>query len=288
MSLRQVTLALQPTPEEVSYAVRAEWSEFVAGKRQLIGLEKTVGLRLTQSEAARQLALRTSPPVLHKPDRNSFDELGLRLADLYADLLLALAPTGEPRALVNHAAVRARWAHLRQELTSRYPVPSEVVATLVAGVDRQLVRSAGLAPSLSYDYLYAALPGGFYGQPFATDCQYTRAKTFPQFFDGLDLHFAETLRLADADPSGQVVLRLRGALDAAATDVAAVAERLRGRLGQQAAVAAADVLFSYEATHAFGPGTGLPAEVRLTVRCTYQDLYCKEYHLVITPILSTT
>ncbi|WP_046245618.1 hypothetical protein [Hymenobacter terrenus] len=280
-------LALRPTTAEIAYTIRSEWAEFVVGDRRLTSLEKTVGLHLTQAETKWQLRLRTSASVLHKADRTSFDEIGLRLADLYADLELALAPTGKLVGLVNHAAIRARWAGLRQELASRYPEPSALVDALVAGVDRQLAHPAGLESSLAYDYLYAALPGSFYAQLFADNCQYTRARTFPQFFDGLALHFIETLRLADAGPSGQVVLRLRGTLDAAATDVAAVAEYLRATLGQSAAIAPADVLFSYEATHSFAPGTGLPAEVHLTVRCAYRELYCKEYHLTFTPILPT-
>lgn len=86
-----------------------------------------------------------------------------------------------------------------QEPLRRYPAPSELLDQLVAGVNRQLARPAGLWPSLAYDYLYAALPDDFYQQPFETTHQYVGPKVFPQFFEDLDLHFIESRQLAPAD-----------------------------------------------------------------------------------------
>ena len=208
--------------------------------------------------------------------------MGLLLAELYADLVLDAAPTGELLGLANHAAVGARWTRVQQELHRRYPVPSDMVTLLVAGVSRQLAQPEGLWPSLCYDYQYAALPGSFYQQRFETSHQYLSSKVFPEFFEGLALHFTEILRLAPADgPADQVVLRLTGIIDPAATDLAAVARHVQTVLGLPTAVVPADVCFAYTATHCFVESTGLPAAVALTVSCTYQDQYRKEYQLAI-------
>ena len=111
---------------------------------------------------------------------------------------------------------------------------------------------------------------------------------FPEFFEGLALHFTETLRLAPATDSGPAVLHLSGTIDPVTTALAAVARHIAAALGRPTAVAPAEVGFAYAATHRFGAGTGLPAAVVLTVSCTYQDQYRKEYHLAIEATPSTT
>lgn len=278
---RRVLLTLRPTPEPVAYAIRSEWPEFVAGEARRTPLEKTVGLRVRPHEDRWHLGLRTSAPRLGTPDPTFFDEMALLLAELYADLVLEAAPTGQLLSLANQPEVRAAWVRVRQELLRRYPAPSELLNQLVAEVDRQLAQPVGLWPSLAYDYSYAALPGDFYQQPFETTHQYVGPKVFPQFFEGLDLHFVESRRLAPADEPNQAALRLTGAIDPVATDLAAVAQRIQTALRLPVAPAPGEVRLAYEATHRFETSTGLPMAVALTVSCTYHDQYRKEYHLAI-------
>jgi hypothetical protein len=99
-----------------------------------------------------------------------------------------------------------------------------VLAVLLPDVARQLARPDGLYTSLSYNYAYAALLGDFYRQPFETGRAYTRLRVFPGFYDGLDLHFTETLRLAPAEAAdpGRVVLHLAGAAHRPAMQLAAI------------------------------------------------------------------
>ena len=284
----QVLLALQPTKKPATYAVRSEWAEFVAGSTHRTILEKTVSLRVEPHEGRWRLHLRTQPPRLTKGDQTFFDEMGLLLAGLYADLVLEAAPTGALLGLANPGEARARWPQVPAELHRRYPTSSDMLDQLVAGVDRQLARPEGLWPSLAYDYLYAALPGNYYQQPFETNSRYVSRRVFPEFFEGLALHFTETLRLAPANDPTQAGLHLSGTIDPVATDLAAVARHIEAALGRPTAVAPAEVGFAYAATHRFGVDTGLPAAVVLTVSCTYQDQYRKEYHLAIEATPSTT
>lgn len=199
-----------------------------------------------------------------------------------------MAPTGGLRRLTNGAAIQQRWSGIGQELRHRYSADSQVVATLLAGVGRQLAAPAGLWPSLPANYLYAALPGDFYQQGFDSEHQYARPKAFPQFFDGQALYFTETLRLAppEAVASGPTVLHLTGTPDPAAPNLAAIAAAVQAALGPEAAaVLPADLRLAYAATHEFDQRTGLPTAVDLTVSCTYRDLYHKEYSLTIASIL---
>ncbi|WP_310394849.1 hypothetical protein [Hymenobacter sp.] len=283
----RLTLALRPIPAEARYAVCTEWTEFVAGDRQRSRLARTVGLRVAAHPGGWRLALRTEALGLDTPDPTAFDEIGLLVGGLYADLVFDLAPTGALLALVNHADIRAGWPRLRQALRQRYPTPSALLDGLETAVARRLARPAGLWPSLALDYLYAALPGNFYAQAFDAGQPYTAPRAFPQFFDGLGLCFLETLRLAPPDPAApdRARLHLTGAPDPAGPDAdgAAAAARVAAALG--IAVAPAEVRRTYAATHDFALSTGLPTAVELTVRCAYRDLYCKEYHLTVTPIL---
>ena len=163
-----------------------------------------------------------------------------------------------------------------------------MVATLLAGVSRQLAVPAGLWSSLPANYLYAALPGDFYQQGFYAEHWYVRPRVFPQFFDGQGLHFTETLRLAPPETAapGPVVLHLAGTPDPAATDLVAVAAAVRAALGPNVpAVLPTDLRLAYAARHEFDQRTGLPVAVELTVSCACRDVYHKEYSLAISPIL---
>ena len=284
----RAVLALLPTAEAVRYAVHSGWAETVAGAARRTRLARTVELHVAAPAARCRLTLRTANTRLHPPAATAFDDLALLLADLYEELVVDVAPTGHWLSLANAAAIGPRWARVQQALARQYPAGSEVVDALVAGIGRQLARPAGLWPSLPSNYLYAALPGSFYGQPFETNQQYTRPKAFAQFFDGQALHFTETLRLAAPDDPAHVVLELTGTPDLTATDVAAVAARVGAAFGSgHPAVAPEELRFTYFGTHSFEKSTGLPARVELTVSCAYQNLYHKEYHLVINAIPST-
>ncbi len=284
----QVVLALRPGPEETRYVVRMARAEMVAGHAQRARVQKTVGLRVAHHGAGLRLTLRTQHPHLQKSTLYPFDEVLLVVAELYADLVFDADPTGRLRQLVNHEEVGQQWQRLRQELAHRYAaMPDDMLARMVARVDQQLAQPAGLWPSLRPDYLYAALPGDFYQQLFETNSRYTQAKVFPQFLGLLDLHFVETLRLAPPESRApgelptQAVLQLTGALDPTATDVPGVAAAIQAALGRTAPVVPEEVQFAYEATHCFDRSTGRPVAVKLTVSCTYQNLYHREYYLTI-------
>lgn len=277
-------LTWQAGPDEAAYTVASTWTETGIGAPRSTHLVRTLGLRVAAAPAQHlRLHLRTLAPARPQPAPTPFEALALRLAGLYAELELAAAPTGELLGLTNQAAIRQTWAALRQELQQAHAAaPSEVVDSLVAGLDRQLAHPAGLGPSLALDYAYAALLGDFYRQPFAPGSRYQQPRGFPHFFDGLTLHFTETLRLdpAAADPA-HVVLRLRGELDRAATDLSAIAALIQARLGQPDAPDPARLQATYQATHTLRADTGWPVAVELTVRCNYGTLYGKEYYLAI-------
>ena len=280
-------LALCPTPQAAAYTARTEWTEFVAGQVRRTALDRALTVRLAAHQDRWRLHWHAAAPRLEQAEQGFLEEAGLLLAELYTDLVLDLAPTGALLALANPAAAGAAWARVQAELLRRYPTPSTLLDELVAGVARQLAQPTGLGPSLAYDYLYAALPGDFYQQPFETSHRYVGPKVFPQFFEGLDLHFTESLRLAPAGAPDQAVLRLTGTIDPVATDLAAEARRIGAALRRPADVDPAGLQFAYQATHRVVPGTGLPATVALTVRCTYPDVYRKEYHLRLEAVSPT-
>ena len=284
---QRLLLAWQPGPAETAYTICSAWAETVAGASRRTRLTRSLSLGVAAGlpAAPLRLTLRTLAPPRLQPTPVAFDALAPRLAALYAELVLVAAPTGQLLGLANQAASRQTWATLRQELLRDYAAPSEVMAELLAGIDEQLADPAGLGPSLAYDYAYAALLGDFYQQPFDTNHQYQRARVFPEFLGGLALHFTETLRLdpaADPAPT-QVGLRLRGTLDRAVTDVAAIASIIQARLGLAQALDPADLSARYQATHRLDADTGRPVVVELSVRCAYRDQYEKEYHLTIQP-----
>lgn len=279
----RAALLLQPTEEAARYLVRSERSEFLAGQVRRTGLEIALEVRVAPHGTNWQLSLRAAPPDLQKPNLTAFDQLAILLSELYAHLDVEAAPTGELLRLLNLPAIRQAWPGIQASLRRSYPPPSDLLDGLVADVTRQLARPEGLWPSLSYNYAYAALLGNFYQQPFATDHTYARPKGFPQFYDGLDLRFRETLRLAPAeagDPD-HVVLHLTGAPDRPAMRLEAIAATIQAVLSSKEPVVAEEIQFAYQATHRLGRHTGLPAAVELTVRCTYRELYRKEYHLTI-------
>jgi hypothetical protein len=276
-------LLRQAVPREVRYRVQVERSEFTGGPVRPLSLATTLGLRVLPHAANWQCRLRAGPADLQKPDPTSFDEIALLLSGLYAELVVETAPTGEHLRLLNLPAVRQRWAGIEQALRRRYPAPSEVLAVLLPDVARHLAHPDGLYASLSYNYAYAALLGDFYQQPFAVGRAYTRPRGFPGFYDGLDLHFTETLLLAPADPDhpGRVVLHLVGAAHLPAMRLAAIAARIQEALGHSETVVAEEIIFAYQATHCLAQPTGLPLTVELTVSCTYRDRYHKAYSLTI-------
>jgi len=276
-------LALHPLPGETCYALHSAWAEAVGGSARRTRFQRLLGLRVAAAGERLHLTLRALAPPVQQPEPTAFEALALPLARLYAELVLAAAPTGEWQGLLNEEAIRQVWATIRGELLATYPASSQVVAELIAGTDQHLASPAGLGLSLPYDYAYAALLGNFYQQPFDTQHHYWQAKEFPNFFDALALHFAETLRLAPADDPAQVTLHLGGELDRAATDVAAIAAYVQATLGLPAAIDPAEVQATYQATHTLLRATGLPLAVKLTVRCTYREQYCKEYYLTISP-----
>lgn len=138
----RVALALRPGAKPARYAVHSSWAEAGAGPTRRTRLERTVDLHVAARPGGQLLTLRTTAPRLKPPARTAFDTIALLLADLYAELVFDLAPTGELRGLANGAAIGQQWAHVRQALARQYPADSEVVAALVAGVSRQPAAGA--------------------------------------------------------------------------------------------------------------------------------------------------
>ena len=126
---------MQPTKESTAYAVRSEWTEFVAGERRLSRLTRTVGLRVAARPDGWQLALRTEALALDEPTSTAFDEIGRLVGGLYADLVLDPAPR---------------------------PVPSNMPLLVDAGYGRKRqiqVRAFGEAETLAaFQALHAANP----------------------------------------------------------------------------------------------------------------------------------
>lgn len=278
----QLLLRLLPPSDEVAYQAEVSWTETVGGSTQRTRLNQPFVLHGVPHGPHWHLTLCAQPPRLREAGSSSFDEVTLILAELYASLVLEVAPTGELLGLANLPEIRQTWQTIKATVARKYEAASEMLDILVRNTDYHLARPDGLLESLRYNYLHAALLGTWYQQPFEAGRLYTQPKAFPEFFAGHDLCFTQALRLAPTPSPEYAVLELTGTSDRQLTPLDAIAEHIRATLGRPLdSVKPDDLQLTYTATHRLRHSTGLPAAVELTVRCAYFDLYYKEYYLTI-------
>lgn len=278
-------LVLRPPRQPVRYEAISCWETYASGDYQTSTITKQVALSGHQLAGGRvELDFQTSPPVLTKPeDLESLETLALRLAALYARVVVEAAPTGAFEALGNHAALRQTWEQLARSLQESTTAEDRITPTLIAFMGQQLQDPARVLASLGHDYLYAALVPDFYAQPLGGPAPPARTRAFSQFFDKLPLVFSERVQVLSAVAGEALSVECYGQLDAGQTDVAAI-----GRLMAQAVGLAADApvapRFHYQATHVLDPATGLPLSVELTVYGRLAERYNKQYTLTLTRV----
>lgn len=282
-----VRLALQATPPAgLRYALTSFWEARHAGRAQRTTLEKALTLHYAPVSAGlARFTYREAPPVLRKPDPSAFEKAVLLLASLYQHLELDVSATGRLLALRNHAAVLETWQAVEQELVRRSGGGDDVTQDLRAAVGALLQDPANLLASLGYDYAFGWLLPDFYGQRFENGWRYTQPRCFGRFFAEADLWFTERLEVGSAPAAGQATLHLRGPLDPARTDLAAVArqvdaERAAAAAGPTPELSATDpatISGTYEATYQLDQATGWPVALDVSVRCQAGAGYSKEY-----------
>lgn len=281
-------LTLRALPTALSYTSLSFWEERVLGEVKRTTIEKDISLAATATPGHLRVAY-TAAPALRKSDLSSFERVLLLLAGLYNHLELHVAPTGQLAAVGNQGEVQQTWARVKQELTQRSGGEDDFTQVLVAGLDAQLGRPGAVLASLRFDYFFGFLLQNVYGQQFESGVRYGQARCFPQFFSGADLWFWERLELAVPTAPARVAVRLTGILDAAQTNLAAVAQQVVA--AQQLAppaesaqpVPAPEALrITYEATAELDAATGWPILVEASVRCGVADAsYSKEYFIRI-------
>lgn len=279
-----VRLTLQATPPAgLRYALTSFWEARHAGSVQRTTLEKALTLHYVpaSARAAARLTYLAAPPVLRKPDPSAFEKAVLALAALYQHLELDVSPVGQLLALRNHPAILQTWQAVQKELRRRSGGDDDVTQDLLGAVGALLRDPAALLASLSYDYAFGWLLPDFYGQRFESGWRYEQPRCFARFFAEADVWFGERLELGSAPIAGQATLHLRGQLDAARTDLAAVAEQIRAERAAAGLAApapdAAAVSGEYEATYHLDQATGWPVALDASVRCRAGAAYSKEY-----------
>ncbi len=280
-----VRLHRQATPPAgLRYALTSFWEERWPGRVQRTTIEKSLTLHYApDATGGGRLTYRADPPKLCKPDLTALETILLLLAPLYQHLELTVAPTGQLLALHNHEAIRRTWAAIRPELLRRAGGgEDEFTQLLLASVEAQLQVPAQLLASLAFDYAFAFLLPDCYGQLLEGDYYYPRARELPKFFADSALCLHERLALQPA-AVGRVALQSRGTLDAARTNLAAVARQVdAARQAVDATAPTTDpatLRADYEATYQLDAATGWPLLLDASVRCYAAATYSKEYFL---------
>ena len=283
LASRPVTLRLQPPPEAVRYEAVVQWENYANGAYHTSTVAKPVTLDVRPvASGGCTLDFRTGPPVLTKAedeDLESLETLALRLAALYAWVVVDAAPTGRFEAVGNHDALCQTWEALAQALRDSTTVEDQITPTLIDFMGRQLEDPANVLRSLEHDYLYRTLVNDFYDQPLGQDRGPARRRGFSQFFGALPLWFSEQVTVVPGAAGDALALELRGTLDLQQTDVAAI-----GRLMADASPAADPheaPHFHYAASYVLDPATGLPVTVNLTVYGRLAEHYNREYTLTL-------
>ena len=277
-------IALRPPREPVRYQAVIWWETFANGDYQTSTISKQVALSgqlLAQGRV--ELHFHTSPPVIPNAHRLEFLEMmALRLAALYARVVVEAAPTGEFVALRNYADMVQTWETLAQSLRDSTTAEDRLTPTLIDFLSKQLQDPANVLHSLGHDYLYATLVPDFYAKPLGGAASPARTRAFSQFFDKLPLYFTEQLEVLPAEGTETLTLVCRGTLDTQQTNVAAITALIAKAMGQAADAEPAVVpYFHYEATHVLDRATGLPRQVELKVYGRLTERYNKQYSLTI-------
>lgn len=279
-------LVLRPPLEPVHYEAVICWESYAGSDTyQTSTLTKQVALRgKVLAEGRVLLDFRTSPPVLTKPqDLESLETMALRLATLYAQVVVQAAPTGAFEALGNHAGLLQTWELLAHSLRASTTAEDRITPTLLDFLGQQLQDPAKVLLSLDHDYLYAALVPAWFAKPLGGAAAPARTRAFSQFFDKLPLVFAEQVDVRPGEGTPHRTLVCRGTLDAAQTDVVAIGALIARAVGRPAD-APQTPHFHYEATHVLDAATGLPERVDLKVYGRLAEHYNKQYTLTLTRV----
>ena len=278
---------LTPYATEAHYATTTTWETFVNGDYQCTTIEKEVTLGLQPEETGYAVDFRTAPPVLTTPaDPEPLAELALRLAALYAQVRVRVAPTGAVEALLNHAELQRTGEHLLTEMRAGALADDRLTPTLADFLSRQLQSPANVLQSLHHDYLYQTLLPNFYQLPLAGATVPGRGRQFSSFFNKVPLYFAEQVRVLPEATPDYLSLGLHGTLDTQQTDLPAVRELLAKLLQPDSAAGQAGAAlpaphFHYEATYRLARATGLPVSVELTVYARVGEVFNQQYTLSI-------
>lgn len=281
------TLHLRP-PATARYAATLSWEAYAGGDYQLTTIGREVTLTVQPSGAGLAVEFAAGPPTLTKnQDPEPLEEFALRLAALYKRVRVQVAPTGELLALLNHEELLQNSRPLLAELRAATLADDQVTPALLDFAERQLRSPDSILGSLQQDYLYQTLLPGFYNRPL--DNQTARPRQFVNFFDKTPLWFAEQATVLPDPATGQLRVRLHGALDRQQTNLAAVQAHLAAALQLAAPSGAAPEAlptphFHYEATYTLAAATGLPQQAALTVYVRAGQLVNKEYNLTLTQL----
>lgn len=283
-----ITLRLPLAATTLVYDAVLSWEAYANGDYQLTTIRKEVALRVQPTGASYSVEFRTGPPVFTKSeDPEPLEELAVRLSALYQRVLVQATPRGELIALLNHEALLHTWAQLAQDLRASTTDDDQLTSTLLKFMTEQLQSPAAFLRSLRHDYLYQTLVPDYFGQPLGGEGGPANSRQFANFFDKIDLWFAEQVTWEPGPAPEQLTLRLQGTLDKQKTDVEAVHQQISKALGlvPPPAGAGAEVPpphFHYAATYVLETNTGLPFEVALSVYTRAGLVYNKEYTLTLT------
>jgi hypothetical protein len=136
-------LALRPATTH--YAAILNWESYVNGDYQLSTIKKEVVVRVQPSGIGLAVAFEMSPPTLAKPtDPEPLAALALRLAALYARVLVQVAPTGKVTALLDHAELLHTGKRLLLEMRDSVHEDDQITPVLLDFAERQLQSPASV------------------------------------------------------------------------------------------------------------------------------------------------
>ena len=281
------TLTLRPAAAR--YAATLSWESYVNGDYQLTTIEKEVALRVQPGGTGLAVAFETSPPTLVTPiDPEPLAALALRLAALYARVLVQAAPTGKITALLNHPELVHTGTQVLLEMRAAAHEDDQLTPALLSFAERQLQSPTSVLASLQHDYLYQTLLPNFYLYPLGDAAALPRQRWFTNFFDKVALCFSEQVEVLPSATSQHLLLRLHGTLDTQQTNLTVVCEAITKALQlpqPPGETSNANVLpaphFHYEATYTIELATGLPLCGELTLYARAGQVYNKQYALNI-------
>jgi hypothetical protein len=279
-TLASLPVASLPEPAwspPITYTATTRWEEFANEEYQQTLLTKRVQVRRRPLAAGQAVWLHSTEPQLsHKDAVQPLEQLALRAAALYEHIVVELSPTGQLIRLLNYPALQQAWAALKTTLLVEAAAEDQLTRKMVELLEQQVAKEENVLYSLRHDYMYQALAEAI--SP-ARPADGLGQREFAQFFPHLNLWFTEAAATDTREQAG-VRFALRGALDEAKTDVAAIHELMRAALGLPA-VAEPAPHFGYEATYVVEQATGSLGELTLTVYARLAQLYNKQYTLTV-------